>query len=206
MWYELVTGAGLIYITLFRRYSFSGIENLPATGPVILAANHKSNLDPFYITAALKRKVHFLAKDELFHNPVLGWVMGRLGTVQVKRGESDRDAIAKALGILKQQEVLGIFVEGTRRKDITGVGDLKSGAAMLSHHAKTPIVPVGIIRRGRHVHVGFGEPIYIEKLVAQDEVLSRKAVYARINEALLNNLNVLLTQTPPRWTGLQATH
>lgn len=199
MWYQLVVGAGLIYITLFKRYSFSGVENLPAKGPVILAANHKSNLDPFYIAIALKRKVHFLAKDELFRNPMLGWLMGKLGTVQVRRGESDREAIAKALGILKQQEVLGIFVEGTRRRDIQGVGDLKTGAAMLSHHSKTPIVPVGIIRRGRNVHVVFGEPILIDNLIKENEALSRKAVYARINETLLNNLNALLAQTPPRW-------
>jgi 1-acyl-sn-glycerol-3-phosphate acyltransferase len=187
---------------LFKRYSFSGIENLPPQGPIILAANHKSNLDPFYIAIALKRKVHFLAKDELFRNPMLGWFMGKLGTVQVKRGESDREAIAKALSILRQQEVLGIFVEGTRRKDITGVGNLKSGAAMLSHHSKTPIVPVGIIRRGRRVHVVFGKPILIENLVGQDEVLSRKAVYARINETLLSSLNALLAETPARWARL----
>lgn len=199
MWYELIVGGGLVYITLFKRYSFSGVENLPATGPVILAANHKSGLDPFYIAIALKRKVHFLAKDELFQNPMLGWVMGKLGTVQVRRGESDREAIAKALRILKQQEVLGIFVEGTRRKDIPGVGDLKSGAAMLSHHSKTPIVPVGIIRHGRRVHVVFGKPIFIETLLREDETLSRKAVYARINETLLANLNSLLAQTPARW-------
>lgn len=194
MWYSIGTTIAKIYLCLFllNKFVVSHTENIPVKGPVILASNHKSNFDPFCIGAVVKRQVHFMAKDELFHNPFLAWLMRKWRTVQVKRGESDRKAINAAIEVLKSGQVLGIFVEGTRRKDIKGLGDLKAGAAMLSQRINAPIVPAAIKWGGRRIHIRFGQPIFVDKLVAEGETISRKAMHERINEAITNALNALL--------------
>lgn len=192
MWYAIGVSLGKAYLGLTTRLIVVDAQYVPPTGPVILASNHKSNLDPFCVAAAVKRQVHFLAKDGLFRSPFVGWYMRRSGAVPVKRGISDRRAMAKATEVLKEGGVLGIFVEGTRRKDVTGVGDLRAGAAMLSHRVQSPIVPVAIRKEGRHLRVSFAPPIVAASVVGASEAPSRKVIYSRVNEAITDALSLML--------------
>ena len=113
MWYRFVQ---LLFSILFRiiyRLRVIGRENIPRKGPVVIACNHVSLLDPPMVGTASSRPVHFMAKSELFV-PVLGTLYKSLGAFPVHRGAGDAHAIRTALTILKHQEVLGIFPEGHR--------------------------------------------------------------------------------------------
>lgn len=114
----------LIYRVLFRLEAV-GRENVPAEGGVLLCSNHISNLDPPTVGILLKRKVHFMAKAELFNVPVLGPLIGKLGAFPVKRGGVSKESIKLALNILRDGKVMGIFPEGSRGAG--GIG--KKGAA-----------------------------------------------------------------------------
>ncbi|HBQ87678.1 MAG TPA: 1-acyl-sn-glycerol-3-phosphate acyltransferase, partial [Syntrophomonas sp.] len=97
------------FLFYFLGLKIEGVRNLPAQGPVIIAANHVSNWDPVLVGISFKRPVHFIAKAELFTNPVLGKLLTGLNAFPVKRGTPDRRAIRQALDILDMGEVLGIF-------------------------------------------------------------------------------------------------
>ena len=121
----------------------SGREHVPATGAAIIACNHKSFLDPFFIGMALPRHVHYMAKKELFGGP-FGWLLSRLGAFPVRRGESDAEAVATARTILANGGVLVIFPEGTRVDRRDALGAPHHGAGRLALEAGVPIVPAAI--------------------------------------------------------------
>ncbi|MFH9983641.1 lysophospholipid acyltransferase family protein [Streptomyces sp. NPDC017179] len=146
-----------------------GAWKVPATGPVILAVNHAHNVDGPMVMGVAPRPVHFLIKKEAFVGPLGSFLTG-IGQLQVDRHSADRSAITRALGVLKQGGVLGIFPEGTR-----GDGDfasLRAGLAYFAVRGGAPIVPVAVLgsseKRGRlikglpplrhRVDVVFGEP------------------------------------------------
>ena len=146
------------------RLHVEGEDNIPAEGPLVIASNHLSLLDPPVIGAAATRKVHFMAKQELFV-PILGTIYKALGAFPVRRGGADRAAIKHGIDILKDNKVLAIFPEGTRSK--TGkLGKAEPGALMMASKAMATIVPVigtDYRRQGRiwpKVTVRFGKPIY----------------------------------------------
>src|SRR5690625_70934 len=99
---------------LFICVDIKGRENVPVRGPVILCSNHISNFDPPLVGSFLKRSIRFMAKEELFHNKILGTLLTTLGAFPVKRGAGDRQALRKGLNILKDGEMLCLFPEGTR--------------------------------------------------------------------------------------------
>ena len=150
-----------------------GQERVPETGPVIIAGNHLSYMDPLLICLAepRSRPVHFMAKLVLFsHGAFFSWLLRSLHAFPVRRGAADRQAISTASDILKRGGIVGIFPEGTRiRGDKTSQGE--EGAAFIAMHTGTPIVPVGICGTDRiqppgdkHWHfvplnTYFGEPI-----------------------------------------------
>lgn len=118
----LQRGESAFQRTLFRhlRSPRGGRENIPKEGAIIVAPNHKSNFDPPIVGVAFKdRIIHYMAKEELFKNPIFGYILRQFGTFPVKRGSIDRMAIRRAILELKEGNALGIFPEGTRiqRKD-----------------------------------------------------------------------------------------
>ena len=137
----------LIFYTLFRTRVY-GRENIPAEGAVILAANHASNIDPPLMASLIERPVSYMAKIELFENPIFGAAIRRCHAFPVKRGESDRGAIKAAVTVLKEGRVLGLFPEGTRSK--TGqLQKAEAGVALIAAMTGAPIVPVAILNTHR---------------------------------------------------------
>ncbi len=160
-------GVGLMY-GLWRPRVL-GAWKVPASGPLIFAVNHSHNVDGPMVMGVAPRPVHFLIKKEAFIGPLGSFLTG-IGQLQVDRHRADRTAITRALGVLEQGGVLGIFPEGTR-----GEGDfasLRAGLAYFAVRSGAPIVPVAVLgsseRRGRlikglpplrsRVDVVFGEP------------------------------------------------
>ncbi|AYA21417.1 1-acyl-sn-glycerol-3-phosphate acyltransferase [Streptomyces alfalfae] len=146
-----------------------GSWRVPVSGPVILAVNHAHNVDGPMVMGVAPRPTHFLIKKEAFVGP-LGPFLDAIGQVKVDRSGADRTAITRALGVLGQGGVLGIFPEGTR-----GEGDfasLRAGLAYFAVRSGAPIVPVAVLgsteRDGRlikqlpplrsRVDVVFGDP------------------------------------------------
>lgn len=160
-------GVGLMYGLWKPRVL--GSWRVPAAGPVILAVNHSHNIDGPMVMGVAPRPTHFLIKKEAFVGPLDPFLTG-IGQVKVDRHSTDRTAIARALGVLEQGGVLGIFPEGTR-----GEGDfasIRAGLAYFAVRSGAPIVPVAVLgssdRPGRlikalpllrsRVDVVFGDP------------------------------------------------
>jgi 1-acyl-sn-glycerol-3-phosphate acyltransferase len=124
-----------------------GKENVPQEGGYIVASNHCSHLDFFFFPCVVSHRMYYLAKKELFENPVWRLLMISTHQIPVDRGKSDREAFSTALEVLKRGNILGIFPEGTRSPD----GELlkgHTGVARLSLMGHAPILPVGM--RGTH--------------------------------------------------------
>ncbi|MEU9881916.1 lysophospholipid acyltransferase family protein [Streptomyces phaeochromogenes] len=160
-------GVGLMYGLWKPRVL--GAWKVPATGPVIFAVNHSHNIDGPMVIGVAPRPSHFLVKKEAFVGP-LDPFMTRVGQIKVDRDTTDRTAITRALGVLENGGVLGIFPEGSR-----GEGDfaaLRAGLSYFAVRSGAPIVPVAVLgsteRRGRlikalpplrsRVDVVFGDP------------------------------------------------
>lgn len=137
-----------LWLRIFNHYHVVGKEHIPARGGIVLVANHNSNWDPFVLGNVTHRKVHFMAKKELFRFKPLAILLRFWGAFPVDRGGADREALETALRLLKQGKVVGIFVEGGRNRTGTGMLTPQPGAAMLALKAKVPIVPVGLIGTG----------------------------------------------------------
>lgn len=148
-------------------YEVKGLETLPQER-VLLCPNHASNLDPIYVAVALPNnyRLHFMGKEELFRNSILNWAFRKLGAFPVSRGNNDITAVKTAIQVLKDDDNLLIFPEGTTiRNGIGSVDGLpphaKSGAAMIGIRTGAKLVPVfvdGAKKPFRKVRIIFGKP------------------------------------------------
>ncbi|WP_138159759.1 lysophospholipid acyltransferase family protein [Peptoniphilus catoniae] len=143
MLYKIFRFIGLIFIKLLFRVELVGKENFPKEGPIIVAPNHKSNFDPIFVSCLIKTQIHWMAKKELYRSKILGYIVDLMGAFPVDRQATDIKAIKKAMGILKEKKVLGIFPEGTRVKN-QDFSNPKSGVALIGHRTKSKIVPIYI--------------------------------------------------------------
>ena len=133
---RLVLGGSAAIATRLRTY---GAERVPEQGGVVLAINHFSWIDIPCVAWATPRPLYFLAKVEAHRVPGLGEFIRAFGTISVRRGESDRDAVRRMREVVHEGEALGVFVEGTRQKN--GVpGHVQPGAAMVALQEGVPVV------------------------------------------------------------------
>lgn len=160
---------------IFFGLTATGTENIPASGPVVIAPNHKSFWDAFFIAAVVRRRLHFMGKAELFTG-VRGRLFVALGGFPVLRGEADELAIETARAVLERGDVLALFPEGTRVPDPERLGSPRRGATRLAIETGAVIVPTAITgtekRRWhlpRRVRIAFGEPIPVTDLEATPE-------------------------------------
>ena len=150
----------IIAIILYRP-KIVGKENLPKDTGALLCPNHVHNLDSAVIVAMFKRKVNVLAKEELFKNRFICWLADLFGIYPVKRGKADLQAIKISLKLLKNDELLLMFPEGTRHGLDKGKKP-KNGAVLIAATAGKPIIPIGIqgsFKPFRKVIVNIGKPI-----------------------------------------------
>ena len=172
---------------LYFRARRTGREHIP-DGKVILAANHRSFLDPFIIGICLRRPIYFVAKQELFRYRPIGWFLNCLGAFPIRRGESDEESVATALTLLERGEAVVIFPEGTRHRS-GPLHEPKRGVGRLALESGAPVVPIAIAgteraRRGwriRPVRVNLrcGRPLSYPKVEAPSARLASE-VTARI--------------------------
>jgi 1-acyl-sn-glycerol-3-phosphate acyltransferase len=176
--YALVAGVLKPLMRLWFRMHVEGADHIPASEAAILAPNHKSFGDSFFLGVCTKRHLRFMAKTELFEGR-WGPILARLGAFPVKRGEADEDALLTAQTVLDQGGLLALFPEGTRVRDPDGVGEPKRGAGRLALESGAPLVPcaitgtedllLGPIPKPKRVQVSFAEPIPADRLPATPE-------------------------------------
>jgi 1-acyl-sn-glycerol-3-phosphate acyltransferase len=180
--YAVVRGAVSPFLRIWFRMHVSGAEHVPETGAAIVAPNHKSFWDSFFIAVCTRRHLRFMAKTELIQAHY-GRVLVRLGAFPVRRGEADADALETARTILRQGGLLALFPEGTRIRDPDELGHPRRGAGRLALETGAPLVPAAItgterlflgpLPKPRRVQVAFAEPIAVAELTATPEDASR---------------------------------
>jgi 1-acyl-sn-glycerol-3-phosphate acyltransferase len=156
------------FFLVYLRMSRIGREHLPRRGPLLLAANHRSFLDPFVIGTLVRRPVYYMAKRELFERRWQAWVLNALGAFPVDRGAGDRHAMSTAREILERGDCVVIFPEGTRTRR-GPLGDPHRGVGRLALETGAPVAPIAVIgtehvRRGwrirpRKVRLRVGRPL-----------------------------------------------
>lgn len=166
--YRIIRCLFVPFFLLYFRLKRIGREHLPSSGPLLLASNHRSFLDPFVIGTLVRRPVYYMAKRELFEKPWQAWILNALGAFPVDRGAGDGDAMATARAILQRGDCVVVFPEGTRVRH-GPLGDPRRGIGRLALETGAPVAPVAVIgsegvRRGwrirpRKVRIRVGRPM-----------------------------------------------
>lgn len=192
MFYYIAKYIVLFIIKILFKIHVEHIENIPKEGPIIICPNHISLLDPPVIGALLNRRIYFMAKSELFKNPLLGFILKNgFGAFPVKRDKPDLTAIKTALKHLKNGHAICIFPEGTRSK--TGkLQKAEPGASLLSAKAHAPVIPIGIngdYKLFSNIVIKVGKPICMDKF--SNGRISQQGM-AQIGEIIMNEISKLL--------------
>jgi glycerol-3-phosphate dehydrogenase (NAD(P)+) len=171
--YYIVRAVLQPFFHVYFRMVRIGREHIPAEGPVIIAANHRSFLDPFVIGTMARRPLYYVAKEELFRHRLQSWVLNSLGAFPVRRGQGDGDMVDTAKAILARGDIVLIFPEGTRTRP-GSLGKPKRGVGRLALETGAPVVPVAVIgtedvRKGlrirpRKVRIRAGRPLTFPKV------------------------------------------
>jgi glycerol-3-phosphate dehydrogenase (NAD(P)+) len=179
--YWIVRGILQPFFHVYFRLSRIGREHIPADGPVILASNHRSFLDPFVIAVMTKRPIYFVAKKELFVNRPIAWLLGALGAFPLDRHGGDEAAMATAKAILERGDGVLIFPEGTRIRP-GALGRAKRGVGRLALETGAPVVPIAVhgteaVRRGwrirpHKVGIRAGAPLTFPKVATPSPSLA----------------------------------
>ncbi|SFL38080.1 1-acyl-sn-glycerol-3-phosphate acyltransferase [Pelosinus propionicus DSM 13327] len=184
------------FFKIFFRCRIIGIENIPVTGGAIIASNHVSLFDPPVVGTAFTRSIHFMAKEELFAVPFIGWFLKKLNAFPVRRATADRTAIRHAINLLENGELLGLFPEGTR--SLTGkLGKPETGLAMIALKAGVPIIPTAVIGTNKvwkegqlfpRFIVKFGNPIIVNQEKADKETMEN------LSTKIMQEISLLLEE------------
>lgn len=193
---------GGFFRTIYR-VKVTGLENEPMEGPVIVCANHLSNLDVIVMGATLKRPVRFFAKAELFRYPVLKQIVKALGAVPVERqvATNAAAAIKGTLKLLEDGEVLGLYPQGTRYPGVDPrTTEVKGGVGLIAYRSKATVLPVLVhtkswkIKFLRRTHITIGKPIPFEEFAF---TAGRGAEYQRAAEYVFEKITDMIPESIP---------
>jgi 1-acyl-sn-glycerol-3-phosphate acyltransferase len=200
MFYTIVRFLLLVVLKTLFRIKIHGYENIPSDGALIIAANHRSYLDPPLMAIMVRnRQINSMAKDTLFGYPVFGTILKMLNAFPVKKGTADKAAIVKSLRILENNEVLTIFPEGTRYRD-GGMGPAYPGVMTIALKTGATVLPVGIsgtekvmpdgakMPRFPKIVVKVGKPIPVNKVSGAD----RKVQEEELTGRMMNEISKLI--------------
>lgn len=182
-----------ISLFLYRERAI-GTLNVPADGPAIVAPNHFSNMDHFFAGAFLRRKMQFMAKSQLFGNPILNYIFRVGGVFPVRRGYRDDEAFKTAHAILARGNCVLMYCEGGRSRT-GGLGEPRPGVGRLALETGVPVVPTAIhgsagVRKWRklrfpRVLIQYGEPITFDRVAdptREQQMEAAERVFARVRE------------------------
>ncbi|WP_443082193.1 lysophospholipid acyltransferase family protein [Terrisporobacter sp.] len=183
--YKLVLNVFTLYSKVFFKYEVIGAENVPNEGNIILAANHKSNLDPIFVASAVKnRKVATIGKKELFDNKILASILNKMYVIPIDRDNPGIATIKTILKKIKEGYAIGIFPEGTRVKG-NEFAEAKAGLALFATKGKASVVPISIISNYK---LFSKVTIYIDKPISFEEYYKKKLSaedYERLSQDVL---------------------
>ncbi|MBR0113437.1 MAG: 1-acyl-sn-glycerol-3-phosphate acyltransferase [Clostridia bacterium] len=167
--YKILMPLGRFVRFLRFRVRYVGVENIPESGGFILASNHIHMIDPLMIGLGIKnRQLHFMAKKELWNNPIVAWAFTKVNGFPIDRGGADSQAIRHAVQVIENGYIFAIFPEGTRSRN-GKIGKPKRGVANIAAQAKCGVLPVSVYNnqglkiRSKYT-VRFGELIPYEEL------------------------------------------
>lgn len=208
-WLFPVCNAGFrVTLRLFARRRIEGRENVPGAGPFIVVSSHLSNIDPAIVASVLPRAPGFLAKKELFKNPLLAFFMYGYGAYPVDRGKADRRALNWVVRRLRKGGCVILFPEGTRSRG-EGLLEGQQGAALIAAMTGAPLVPVAltgseplqnllkVFAPRANLTVRIGRPF---KVVAGGE----RATRDHLDRATLEMMSRIARMLPPEYRGLYA--
>jgi 1-acyl-sn-glycerol-3-phosphate acyltransferase len=212
-WMRVAAGATRVLLGGLTRVRVAGdIAAIPRDGPMIVAANHASNLDPVVLASTLmprlERRLQWLGKKELFSWPIVGWMATNGGVHPVDRSTADVEAYRLAKRILDEGHALFVFPEGTRSAD-GALAEARDGVSVLALRTGAPIVPIGVAgsaavwprgqklpHPGGHVIVRVGSPFRVSELLPPD--IDRKTAKSAATDVIMGRIADLL---PPAQRG-----
>ena len=177
-----------------------GLEHVPRSGGLIVASNHISFWDPPLIGSLLPRELHYLAKDELFSNPVFGWILRRYNAIPIRRGMVDLTGMARAIETLRRGEALLVFPEGSRMRD-DELHPARPGLGNMAYNADVPVLPCFVsgsnrpwlwLTHRRRARIRVGPARRWQELVDPgDDMAPGRPLYQRISDAVMAEIGRL---------------
>jgi 1-acyl-sn-glycerol-3-phosphate acyltransferase len=205
MFYNFASLIVRVLLALVASCSVEGLEHIPRSGPFLLVSNHLNLIDPPVLGAILPRRIVFMAKEELFHVPIVGSIVKWYGAFAVRRGQADRQALRQSIEVLERGCVLGMFPEGHRSKSGSMI-EAHPGAALIALLSGATVVPVGItgtdhvrspfsLLRRPAITIRVGPPFNLER------TRSRKEGRDELTGVMMSRVAALL---PPERRGFYA--
>jgi len=188
-----------LYLHALFRFQVKGRDNIPRRGGLLLASNHLSAYDPPVVGCVIPRPAYFLAKQELFNNPLKELIMTLARCIPVDRADVGRDTLQRINTLLQKQQAILLFPEGTRSRD----GELrrgKDGVGMIAAHNQVDVVPVhvaglfrvhGSIFRRPRISISFGKPVSASQWLNNGTTLPRRELYHAITAAVFDRIREL---------------
>jgi 1-acyl-sn-glycerol-3-phosphate acyltransferase len=218
-WMRLAETVVLPPIALWFRWRFEGLANIPTEGPALIAGNHISLFDPLahgYFLEKTGRRPRFLAKTELFRNPILRKVLTGARQIPVRRGSGDRAPLEAAITALKEGEVVVVYPESTTtRNDDFSPMQGKTGVARLALASGVPVIPLvvwgtqHVLKRSGGKSLKFGRPIWVKAgppldFSVYEEEPDHPEVLRKVTDLVMGELSLLVddlrARYPKKWS------